>query len=103
MTELSEQPVLWPLTLDRHICVLSAPPPALKAGWFSSLLAPYWKEAKTSYYTQKVHLLKEFPCLGKDGLDKILQVSWRFRSAEGEPLATLDDPHSLWVVLGDDR
>lgn len=76
---------------------------AIGAAIFEVLEEPHWKEAKTNYYTQKVHLLKEFPCLGQDGLDKILQVSWRFRSAEGEPLAALDDPHSLWVVLGGDR
>ncbi|KAJ1068471.1 hypothetical protein K5549_005167 [Capra hircus] len=47
---------------------------AIGAAIFEVLEEPYWKEAKTSYYTQKVHLLKEFPCLGKDGLDKILQI-----------------------------
>ena len=73
---------------------------AIGAAIFEVLEEPHWKEAKKNYYTQKLHLLKEFPCLGQEGLDKILQVSWRFRSTEGERLAALDDPHSLWVVPG---
>lgn len=73
---------------------------AIGAAIFEVLEEPHWKEAKKNYYTQKLHLLKEFPCLGQEGLDKILQVSWRFRSAEGERLAALDNPHSLWVVPG---
>lgn len=72
---------------------------AIGAAIFEVLEEPHWKEAKKSYYTQKLHLLKEFPCLGQEGLDKILQVSWRFGS-EGERLAALDNPHSLWVVPG---
>ncbi|DAA16611.1 potassium channel subfamily K member 5 [Bos taurus] len=47
---------------------------AIGAAIFEVLEEPHWKEAKTNYYTQKVHLLKEFPCLGQDGLDKILQI-----------------------------
>lgn len=47
---------------------------AIGAAIFEVLEEPHWKEAKKSYYTQKLHLLKEFPCLGQEGLDKILQV-----------------------------
>lgn len=85
---------------------------AIGAAIFEVLEEPHWKEAKKNYYTQKLHLLKEFPCLGQEGLDKILQVShrfaptdtpeagWCFRGAEGTPLTALDDRQSLWVVLG---
>lgn len=48
---------------------------AIGAAIFEVLEEPHWKEAKKSYYTEKLHLLKEFPCLGQEGLDKILQVS----------------------------
>lgn len=48
---------------------------AIGAAIFEVLEEPHWKEAKKNYYTQKLHLLKEFPCLGQEGLDKILQVS----------------------------
>ncbi|XP_062952274.1 potassium channel subfamily K member 5 [Cynocephalus volans] len=47
---------------------------AIGAAIFEVLEEPHWKEAKKSYYAQKLHLLKEFPCLGQEGLDKILQV-----------------------------
>ncbi|XP_032505950.1 potassium channel subfamily K member 5 isoform X1 [Phocoena sinus] len=47
---------------------------AIGAAIFEVLEEPHWKEAKKSYYTQKLHLLKEFPCLGQEGLDKILQI-----------------------------
>ncbi|XP_047652251.1 potassium channel subfamily K member 5 isoform X3 [Phacochoerus africanus] len=47
---------------------------AIGAAIFEVLEEPHWKEAKTNYYTQKLRLLKEFPCLGQEGLDKILQV-----------------------------
>ncbi|XP_011799739.1 PREDICTED: potassium channel subfamily K member 5 [Colobus angolensis palliatus] len=47
---------------------------AIGAAIFEVLEEPHWKEAKKNYYTQKLHLLKEFPCLGQEGLDKILEV-----------------------------
>ncbi|XP_006148675.1 potassium channel subfamily K member 5 isoform X1 [Tupaia chinensis] len=47
---------------------------AIGAAIFEVLEEPHWKEAKKNYYTQRLHLLKEFPCLGQEGLDKILQV-----------------------------
>lgn len=47
---------------------------AIGAAIFEVLEEPHWKEAKKNYYTQKMRLLKEFPCLGQEGLDKILQV-----------------------------
>lgn len=47
---------------------------AIGAAIFEVLEEPHWKEARNNYYTQKLHLLKEFPCLGQEGLDKILQV-----------------------------
>ncbi|KAK2113661.1 Potassium channel sub K member 5 [Saguinus oedipus] len=46
---------------------------AIGAAIFEVLEEPHWKEAKKNYYTQKLHLLKEFPCLGQEGLDKILE------------------------------
>lgn len=65
---------------------------AIGAAIFEVLEEPHWKESKTNYYTQKVHLLKEFPCLGQDGLDKILQVSRRLGVLKGSP-------SQLWVTL----
>ncbi|KAG8512004.1 Potassium channel subfamily K member 5 [Galemys pyrenaicus] len=47
---------------------------AIGAAIFEVLEEPHWKEAKTNYYTQRTHLLKEFPCLGQEGLDKILEI-----------------------------
>ncbi|XP_004846698.1 potassium channel subfamily K member 5 [Heterocephalus glaber] len=47
---------------------------AIGAAIFEVLEEPHWKEAKKNYYTQKLHLLQEFPCLSQEGLDKILQV-----------------------------
>ncbi|KAM7321697.1 hypothetical protein ACRRTK_019789 [Alexandromys fortis] len=53
---------------------------AIGAAIFEVLEEPHWKEAKKNYYTQKLHLLKEFPCLSQEGLDKILQGRCRARS-----------------------
>ncbi|XP_069879938.1 potassium channel subfamily K member 5 [Dipodomys merriami] len=47
---------------------------AIGAAIFEVLEEPHWKEAKKTYYTERVRLLKEFPCLGQEGLDKILRV-----------------------------
>ncbi|KAM5263783.1 potassium channel subfamily K member 5 [Ctenodactylus gundi] len=47
---------------------------AIGAAIFEVLEEPHWKEAKNNYYTQKRHLLQEFPCLNQEGLEKILQV-----------------------------
>lgn len=70
---------------------------AIGAAIFEVLEEPHWKEAKKNYYTQKLRLLKEFPCLGQEGLDKILEVSrrltptdtpgagWSSRSSKGRP------------------
>lgn len=79
---------------------------AIGAAIFEVLEEPHWKEAKKNYYTQKMRLLKEFPCLGQEGLDKILQVRRRFtpthlklagalRVPKGRPITALDDPRSL--------
>lgn len=48
---------------------------AIGAAIFEVLEEPHWKEVKEKYYSQRLHLLKEFPCLGQDGLNKILEVS----------------------------
>lgn len=48
---------------------------AIGAAIFEVLEEPHWKEAKNNYYTQKLRLQREFPCLSQEGLDKILQVS----------------------------
>lgn len=61
---------------------------AIGAAIFEVLEEPHWKEAKKNYYTQKLHLLKEFPCLSQEGLDKILQVSRR----------SLNPPHAPEAV-----
>lgn len=47
---------------------------AIGAAIFEVLEEPHWKEVKEKYYTQRLHLLKEFPCLGQDGLNKILEI-----------------------------
>ncbi|XP_063095047.1 potassium channel subfamily K member 5 [Cavia porcellus] len=47
---------------------------AIGAAIFEVLEEPHWKEAKNNYYTQKLRLQREFPCLSQEGLDKILQV-----------------------------
>ncbi|XP_075410226.1 potassium channel subfamily K member 5 [Tenrec ecaudatus] len=47
---------------------------SIGAAIFEVLEEPHWKEAKKNYYTQKLQLLKEFPCLGQEGLDRILKV-----------------------------
>ncbi|XP_055993295.1 potassium channel subfamily K member 5 [Sorex fumeus] len=47
---------------------------AIGAAIFEVLEEPHWKEAKKKYYSQRLHLLREFPCLGQDGLDRILEV-----------------------------
>lgn len=57
---------------------------AIGAAIFEVLEEPHWKEAKKKYYTQKLHLLKEFPCLSQEGLDKILEV---VSDAAGEGVA----------------
>lgn len=51
---------------------------AIGAAIFEVLEEPHWKEAKKKYYTEKLHLLTKFPCLGQEGLDEILQVRRRF-------------------------
>ncbi|XP_058162659.1 potassium channel subfamily K member 5 [Dasypus novemcinctus] len=47
---------------------------SIGAAIFEVLEEPHWKEAKKNYYTQKLQLLKDYPCLGQEGLDRILQV-----------------------------
>lgn len=76
---------------------------AIGAAIFEVLEEPHWKEAKKNYYTQKLHLLKEFPCLGQEGLDKILEVSrgpcpyrhWKLARALGVLKGT---PSQLWIT-----
>ncbi|XP_028902838.1 potassium channel subfamily K member 5 [Ornithorhynchus anatinus] len=57
---------------------------SIGAAIFEVLEEPYWKEAKDNYISKKKMLLKEFPCLGTDGLDKILQV---VSDADGQGVA----------------
>ncbi|XP_053238907.1 potassium channel subfamily K member 5 [Podarcis raffonei] len=47
---------------------------SIGAAIFEVLEQPYWKQATKSYKDKKTQLLKDFPCLGQEGLDKILQV-----------------------------
>lgn len=77
---------------------------AIGAAIFEVLEEPHWKEAKKNYYTQKLHLLKEFPCLGQEGLDKILQVSRRFAptdtpEAAGALGVLKGRPSQLWMTV----
>lgn len=76
---------------------------AIGAAIFEVLEEPHWKEAKKKYYTEKLHLLAKFPCLGQEGLDEILQVRRRFAPrapdagsspgrVAGPPLAARGDP-----------
>lgn len=50
---------------------------SIGAAIFQVLEEPRLKESSNRYKQRKTELLKEFPCLGQDGLDKILQVSFR--------------------------
>lgn len=51
---------------------------SIGAAIFEVLEEPHWRSATDDYKRQKTELLKQFPCLGQEGLDKILQVpGWR--------------------------
>lgn len=56
---------------------------SIGAAIFEVLEEPNWRLATDAYKLQKSQLLKEFPCLGQEGLDKILQV--RARRGGGRP------------------
>uniref|UniRef100_A0A8D2KRL1 Potassium two pore domain channel subfamily K member 5 n=2 Tax=Varanus komodoensis TaxID=61221 RepID=A0A8D2KRL1_VARKO len=47
---------------------------SIGAAIFEVLEEPYWREASEDYKEKKTKLLKEFPCLGQKGLDRILEV-----------------------------
>ncbi|XP_064302091.1 potassium channel subfamily K member 5 [Phalacrocorax carbo] len=47
---------------------------SIGAAIFEVLEEPHWRSATDDYKRQKTELLKQFPCLGQEGLDKILQV-----------------------------
>ncbi|XP_051852839.1 potassium channel subfamily K member 5 [Antechinus flavipes] len=47
---------------------------SIGAAIFEVLEEPHWKAAKDNYNRQKLKLLQEYPYLGQEGLDKILQV-----------------------------
>ncbi|KAJ7340959.1 hypothetical protein JRQ81_004246 [Phrynocephalus forsythii] len=47
---------------------------SIGAAIFEVLEEPYWRAASEGYQQKKTQLLKEFPCLGQEGLDRILQV-----------------------------
>lgn len=47
---------------------------SIGAAIFEVLEEPHWRSATDNYKRQKTELLKQFPCLGQEGLDKILQV-----------------------------
>lgn len=49
---------------------------SIGAAIFEVLEEPHWRSATDDYKRQKTELLKQFPCLGQEGLDKILQVRW---------------------------
>ncbi|POI34718.1 hypothetical protein CIB84_001530 [Bambusicola thoracicus] len=46
---------------------------SIGAAIFEVLEEPHWRSATDDYKRQKTELLKQFPCLGQEGLDKILQ------------------------------
>ncbi|XP_053161253.1 potassium channel subfamily K member 5 isoform X2 [Hemicordylus capensis] len=46
---------------------------SIGAAIFEVLERPHWKTESLKYKARKSELLKEFPCLGQEGLDKILQ------------------------------
>lgn len=48
---------------------------SIGAAIFEVLEEPNWRAATEDYKDKKTELLKEFPCLGQEGLEKILQVS----------------------------
>lgn len=47
---------------------------SIGAAIFQVLEEPNWKLAVKQYTTQKEKILKDYPCLTKDDLDKILEV-----------------------------
>ncbi|XP_068436622.1 potassium channel subfamily K member 5a [Clinocottus analis] len=47
---------------------------SIGAAIFQVLEEPNWKQAATNYTAQKDTILKKYPCLTKDDLDKILEV-----------------------------
>lgn len=49
---------------------------SIGAAIFEVLEEPHWRSAADNYKRQKTELLKQFPCLGQEGLDRILQVQW---------------------------
>ncbi|GAB0187264.1 potassium channel subfamily K member 5 [Grus japonensis] len=48
---------------------------SIGAAIFEVLEEPHWRSATDDYKRQKTELLKQFPCLGQEGLDKILQIA----------------------------
>ncbi|KAL8185625.1 UNVERIFIED_CONTAM: Potassium channel subfamily K member 5 [Gekko kuhli] len=46
---------------------------SIGAAIFEVLEEPYWRAASDEYKSKKTQLLKEFPCLGQEGLDRILK------------------------------
>ncbi|RMC12531.1 hypothetical protein DUI87_10051 [Hirundo rustica rustica] len=46
---------------------------SIGAAIFEVLEEPHWRSATDNYKRQKTELLKQFPCLGQEGLDRILQ------------------------------
>ncbi|XP_043858023.1 potassium channel subfamily K member 5 [Dromiciops gliroides] len=47
---------------------------SIGAAIFEVLEEPHWKDARDKYTKEKLQLLKDYPYLGQEGLDKILQV-----------------------------
>lgn len=56
---------------------------SIGAAIFEVLEEPHWRSATDNYKRQKTELLKQFPCLGQEGLDRILQVRWAGRGRAG--------------------
>lgn len=52
---------------------------SIGAAIFEVLEHPHLQNAAEGYKQKKSELLKEFPCLGQEGLDKILRVSLKKR------------------------
>lgn len=47
---------------------------SIGAAIFQVLEEPNWKRAAQEYSDEKERILKDYPCLSKDDLDKILEV-----------------------------
>lgn len=69
---------------------------SIGAAIFEVLEHPHLQNAAEGYKQKKSELLKEFPCLGQEGLDKILRVSLKKKKLLSRHLFRLG---TKWDVL----